>query len=102
MDHKNVDIVKCPKCLRKLVAVTTILDKNNNNPLIKYGYCPNVKCKVKRANYGIIDNSKTILLSFTKFKSLKDKKEYLKKVYLRNKNKYSPKTKKNLYKKLFS
>ena len=86
------NLIRCPICHSKLIGVRKEFNKETWETLKIMGYCPSVKCKVKRA----IFNKNLSLLSVEYYKSLKVKRKVIANILKQNYKKYSPKTKKRL------
>jgi len=65
--------VTCPVCHGEVVNLYPIINSSTGETYGFYGYCPSLKCKVRRVTFD--KNFKAV--GFTKWSSLDKKKEYL-------------------------
>lgn len=88
-------ILHCPNCHSRLVGISKIHDKESWQLLLIYGYCPSIKCRVKR----VVFDSDCRVLNVEKYRNLDVKKKIIAKILRENWKNYRPKTKRKLWSK---
>ena len=66
-------MIVCPKCHGRLVGLSPIINTETTEIYGYYGYCPSLKCKVRRVT---LDKNYRVI-SFTEWKNLDKKKKFL-------------------------
>ncbi len=94
-------LLTCPICHGQLVSVFPIYLEDFSNPIGYYGYCPSLRCKVKKVVFG----RDLRVVHVYKFKDLNQKKKAILDALRRNFRKYPIRVKGKLlpkYKKLWN
>lgn len=85
-------LLRCPNCHSKLIGIWTIHSNDYSDILFIYGYCPSLKCRIRKVTF----DKNLRVLSTTRFSSLEKKKEVIAKILEKNYKNYSLRMKRKL------